>query len=385
MKVLHVVCSLSPMRGGITQAVLDMVLALRNIGIDAEIVTTNHNMTEVLNVSLEQWINYQEVPVYFLPYFHVPILLIREFMFSWKLTTWLWKNIKNYDLLHIHALFSYPVTVSMMIARLRQIPYINQPHGLLCEWSLQQSKLKKKIYLSLIEKSNLRSSNTLQVTSTKELEELKYLKLGVSSTLVPLGLHLSDPIPNAKQKVRDMFNIPPEHKIILFMSRFHYKKGLDYLIPALSQLKTQNFTFILAGSGDPEYENTVNELLTKNNLEHCTFRPGFVKGEIKDILLQGSDIFALTSHSENFGIVVLEAMAAGLTTIVTPGVALADMIEENQLGYVTKLDSTEITKVIQYCLNHPEEARKIGERASEFIHINYTWNNIAIKTASVYQ
>jgi glycosyltransferase involved in cell wall biosynthesis len=122
-----------------------------------------------------------------------------------------------------------------------------------------------------------------------------------------------------------------------------------------------------------------------NQIQHFTYCPGFVTGEIKDILLQGSDIFVLTSHSENFGVVVLEAMAAGLATIVTPGVALASMIKENQVGYVPELDIVEIAKMIEYCLNYPQEVKAIGIRARQFILENYTWDQIALKMNMVYQ
>lgn len=385
MKILHVIPSVGWHRGGASQAVLEMLQVLQTGEVNVELVTTNDNGNDLLDVPLCQLTQYQQIPTWFFPRFSPQVSFVREFAFSWDLTKWLWKNINEYDLVHIHALFSYTSTVAMIIARLKQVPYINQPHGLLCEWSLKQSKLKKKIYLTLIERSNLQHSRNLQLTSTKEVQEVERLELGVPSIIVPLGLEIIPPIHNSREKLQEMFNISPEQKIILFLSRLHYKKGLDYLIPALSKVKGQKFTFILAGNGSPEYETEVSELLITNKLEHCTYRPGFVTGEMKDILLQGSDMFILTSHSENFGVAVLEAMAAGLATIVTPGVALASMIKDNQVGYVPELDILEITKVIEYCLNHPQEAKATGDRARQFILENYTWDTIASKMLSVYQ
>ncbi|MEA5575042.1 glycosyltransferase [Anabaena sp. UHCC 0451] len=385
MKILHVTPSVGSLRGGVSQAVLEMLQALQTSGANVELVTTDDNGIDLLDVPLCQLIQYQKIPTWFFPRFSPQVSFVREFAFSWELTKWLWKHISDYDIVHIHALFSYASTIAMIISRLKQIPYINQPHGLLCEWSLQQSQLKKKIYLSLIERSNLKHSRILQLTSAKEVQEIERLGLGVAPVVMPLGLEISRPIPQARQKLREMFNIPPEQAIILFLSRLHYKKGLDYLIPALSKFKEQNFTFILAGNGSPDYEAEISELLISNQLEHFTHRPGFVTGEIKDILLQGSDIFVLTSHSENFGVVVLEAMAAGLTTIVTPGVALASMIQENHVGYVPELDIMEIAKTIEYCLNHPQEVKATGDRARQFILENYTWDRVATNMVSVYQ
>lgn len=385
MKILHVTPSIGSHRGGVSQAVLEMLQALQTSGVNVELVTTNDNGTNLLDVPLCQLIQYQKIPTWFFPRFSPQVSFVREFAFSWELTKWLWQHINEYDILHIHALFSYTSTVAMIIARLKQIPYINQPHGLLCEWSLQQSQLKKKIYLSLIERSNLKHSRILQLTSAKEVQEIERLGLGVAPVVMPLGLQITPFIPEARQKLREMFNIPPEHSVILFLSRLHYKKGLDYLIPALGKLQDKDFTFILAGNGSPEYEAEISELLISHKLDHCTHRPGFVTGEMKDILLQGSDIFALTSHSENFGVAVLEAMAAGLTTIVTPGVALASMIQENHVGYVPELDIIEIAKTIEYCLNHPQEVKATGDRGRQFILENYTWDRVAFLMQTVYK
>jgi glycosyltransferase involved in cell wall biosynthesis len=385
MKILHITPSVGWHRGGASQAVLEMLQALQTCGVNLELVTTNDNGNDLLDVPLCQLTQYQKIPTWFFPRFSPKISFVREFAFSWKLTKWLWQHINEYDMVHVHALFSYASTIAMIIARLQQIPYINQPHGLLCEWSLQQSKLKKKIYLSIIERSNLQHSRILQLTSTKEVQEVEKLCLGVPPVVIPLGLKIPAEIPNAREKLCKMFNIPPEQPIILFLSRLHYKKGLDYLIPALSKIKEKQFTFILAGNGSPDYETEITELVKSNQIQHCTYCPGFVTGEIKDILLQGSDIFVLTSHSENFGVVVLEAMAAGLATIVTPGVALASMIKENQVGYVPELDIVEIAKMIEYCLHHPQTAKATGIRARQFILENYTWDQIALKMNMVYQ
>ncbi|MBD2297285.1 glycosyltransferase [Nostoc sp. FACHB-190] len=384
MKVLHIIPSVASVRGGPSQAVVEAVKALRNAGVEVEIATTNDNGDDLLDVPIGKLVEYKQVPVWFFRRFSPKVNSIREFAYSQDLTTWLWQNVSQYDLLHVHAIFSYPSTIAMTIARLQRVPYIVRPLGQLCEWSLQQSYQKKQLYLKLIERANLNYSKCIHFTSEQEQQEAAPLKLRSPSFVVPHGLYIPHVIPNARQRLRQQLNLPDDEPIILFLSRLHAKKGLDYLIPALSKLSDYRFTFVIAGSGDDDYESKIKSLVVAHDLQNRTHFTGFVKGENKDLLLQGSDLFALTSHSENFGVAVLEALAAGIPAIITPGIALANMVTKENLGYVAEFDVTAIATSIKQALDDPQEAKKRGDRARKFISENYTWDCIASKLISVY-
>ena len=384
MKILHVIPSVAAVRGGPSQALLAMVKALRNQGIDAEIATTNDNGDELLNVPLETKTEYQQVTVWFFSRFSPSIYSLREFAFSSQLTNWLWCNITNYDLVHIHAIFSYPSTAAMLIARLKGIPYICRPLGQLCHWSLQQSSQKKQAYLNIIERANLNASQALHFTTKEEQAEASNLNLKCPSFILPHGLAISAQIPEARSKLRHQLQVAANEPIILFLSRLHQKKGLEYLIPALGKLSHKSFTFILAGKGSAKYEIEVENLLQKYNISANTHRVGFVQGEHKNLLLQGADIFALTSYSENFGVAVLEALAAGIPALITPGVALASMLKQERIGYVTDLNPDAIATTLEYCLNNLPELKAKGDRAKKIISEQYSWDSIAAKIINIY-
>ncbi|GAB4225013.1 MAG: glycosyltransferase [Stanieria sp.] len=385
LRILHVIPSIAPVRGGPSLAILEMVKALRSQDVVAEIATTNDNGYDLLNVPLCQKTEHEGVPVWFFPRFSPQIHSIREFAFSSQLTSWLWHHISNYDLLHIHAIFSYPSTIAMCIARLKNIPYICRPIGQLCQWSLQQGYQKKQTYLSLIEKANLNNSQALHFTAKQEQQEAANLNLKCPNFILPHGINIPPQISEAKSKLRHQLQVAENEPIILFLSRLHPKKGLDYLIPALGKLTHQSFTFVLAGNGDAEYEIEIEKLLYKHNIYAHTHRVGFVQGEYKNLLFQGADIFALTSYSENFGIAVLEALAVGIPALVTPGVALASVLKQERIGYVTDLNIDAIASSIEHCLLNLSEVREMGDRAREFILENYTWDKIATKMIAIYQ
>ncbi|MEH2140493.1 glycosyltransferase [Nostoc sp.] len=385
MRVLHVIPSVPQVRGGPSLVVLDMVKALRTNNVDAEIATTNDNGDCLLDVPLQKLIQYKQVPIWFFSRFSPTVKTVREYAFSWQLTAWLWDNISQYDILHIHAIFSYASTIAMAIARLKNVPYIVIPHGLLSEWSLQQSTCKKQIYMRLIEQANLNHSQAIHLTSQLEQQEVAQLELIAPSFVLPHGLSHPPQIPHARFLLRQHLNLPADEPVILFLSRLHPKKGLDYLIPALGKLTHHRFTFVVAGSGSQEYEAEIESALVSNGIRDRTYIAGFVAGETKNLFIQGSDLFALTSHAENFGLAVLEALAVGVPVLVTPGVALAAIVQKYQIGYVPELDVLAIAKNIEEYLTHPQEAKDMGDRARQIIREQYTWDKVAVKMVEIYQ
>ncbi|NUN64319.1 glycosyltransferase [Pseudanabaena biceps] len=395
MKVLHIIPSVASVRGGPSQAIIQMVSALRSQGIDAEIVATNDNGKELLDVPLYQLTDqlgeYDNVPIRFFPRFSPNINAVREFAFSWSLTIWLWQHMADYDLIHVHAIFSYASTIAMAIARFKKIPYINRPLGQLCEWSLQQSKLRKDIYLNVIERSNLWHSQFLHFTADQEKSEFEQLGLDIPSFVVPHGVHIPNLIAEARVQIHQLLQVPDHCPIILFMSRIHPKKGLEYLIPALGKLKVQNqdlnFVLAIAGSGEPDYISKIKDLVDTHDLSDRTHWVGFVKGAAKNIYLQGADLFALTSHSENFGIAAIEALAAGTPVLITDGVAIAPMVKEQQIGYVTKLEIEAIAQSLQNFLKNFDQKESAGDRQrfQQVINDKYSWRSISSQLIKIYE
>jgi glycosyltransferase involved in cell wall biosynthesis len=384
MKVLHVIPSVGEMRGGTSRAVLELAKAQQALEIDLNIVTTNDNGPDLLAVPVRQLTNFEQVPILFFPRFSPAIPPIREFAFSRSLTTWLWQHLCDYDLVHVHALFSYASTLAMMVARIRQVPYVTTLHGLLGKWPLQQSARKKKLYLTLIERANLNAAKVLHVTSEWEKNETAELKLRPPTVVIPHGLTPVPVVPNARQRLREQFNLGLDEPIVLFLARLHPVKGLEYLIPALGQIADQRFTFILAGSGDPEYEQVVERLLTDYGIRKRTYTVGFVRDEMKALLLEGADLFVLPSHSENFGISALEALACGVPVLLTPGVPLSPLVQRHNFGYVAELSVSSIVSAIQYFFEHRDEAKVMGQRAHRFVQEQYRWEIIASKLCEVY-
>jgi glycosyltransferase involved in cell wall biosynthesis len=385
VRILHVIPSVSPVRGGPSEAVLAMVRALRAEGVDAEIATTNDNGDQVLAVPLDKLTTHADAPVRFFARFSPPLRPVREFAYSRGLSRWLTEAVTGYDLLHVHAVFSYASTRAMRLARQRGVPYLNRPLGQLCVWSLRQRALKKRLYLALAERANLRGAAALHFTTTQEQTEAEVLRLGTPGFVAPHGIELAARLPDARARLRGRLGVPPESKVVLFLSRLHPKKGLEVLIPALARVTDPQLIFALAGTAEsPAFDAQVERWLAEAGLAARTRRAGFASGEWKQTLLQGADVFALTSHSENFGLAVVEALASGLPVVVTPGVALADWVTRHQLGEVPPLTVEAVAASVARLLAAAGTREEFAAQARRLVEQEFSWPAVAARIRDEY-
>jgi glycosyltransferase involved in cell wall biosynthesis len=383
IKTLEVIPSISPGFGGPSEVVINLTREIRALGINAEIATTNDDMPGIIDVPLGQRIEYRGVPIYF---FARSPIRIKQFLFSADITWWLLKNIKNYDIVTAHILFSYAPDLSAILARFHQIPYGIRTIGMLTEWSLSQGRFKKEIYSNLIERPNLNHASYIHCTSREEAQNVNDFGIKTPKAVIPLGVNPPTYMLGAKKQLHQQYNIPADVPIILFMSRIHPKKRLELLIQVLAELhdlQQQPFHLLIAGSGDSDYVESIRKMIAQQQLQSQITFTGFVIGKDKDLLLQGSDLFVLPTYSENFGIVLAEAMAVGLPIITTPGVHISIDIAQAQAGIIVD-DAIQLKTAIFQLLQSPQLRRELGENGQQLALQKYSWPSIAQKFADVY-
>ena len=388
MRLLHIVPSISLIYGGPSQMVLGLSKALASQGVEVTILTTTANGDTgqaPLDVPIDRPI---EQDGYQIRYF--PCSPFRRYKFSLGLLRWLSAHASEYDLAHIHALFSPVSTAAATVARSKNLPYILRPLGTLDPADLKKKRYLKQIYATLFERANIAGAAALHFTSDQEAKVSDRFGAVTRDLILPLGVTIptSFPVgaitPSETLHERDL-PLPPT---LLFMSRIDPKKGLDLLLPALEQLLAEGlqFKFILAGGNpqDPHYEKQIHDRIQTSPLRDFTTVTGFVSGEAKTELLRSADLFVLPSYYENFGIAVAEAMVAEIPVVISDQVHIWREIQQAEAGWICSCDRASLTYQLRAALQNAAERQRRGANARTHALKHYSWESIAQQMSIAY-
>jgi len=386
LKILHVIPSVAARYGGPSQAVYTMCRALQDQGTEVLIATTDADGSGELPVALGEKIVYQGAPTIFFPRQWSEAL-----KYSRPLALWLEQNVKNFDLAHIHAVFSHACVAAARACRKNIVPYLVRPLGTLDPWSLKQKSVRKRLFWHLGVKRMLTEAAAIHYTSDEE-KRLVETGLGLSrGVVVPNALDLSF-IDNRNGRRTAPFDETQSEighgPYVLALSRIHPKKGFELLIESFATLKKSglfgSWRLVFAGDGDADYVNQLKALARRRGLNGDALFVGWLEGDSKYAALKDASLLAMPSYQENFGISLIEAMACGVPVLVSPHVNLAPEIEKAGAGWVAALGEDELASALVEALGNEQERRRRGNNGRE-LAVSYGSAEVATKLIGLYR
>jgi len=221
------------------------------------------------------------------------------------------------DILHLHGLWQPCLHKTARWAFANNLPVVWSPHGMMTSWTLRHKFVKKMLGLIAYQWWDLRKASLLHATAQSEVADIRRLYLKNPVVVAPLGVKL----PTLKPRMR----MPNRIRTLLFVSRVQKKKGLPNLIRAWALVPHAGWRVVVAGPDQEGHAEEVQALARKLGVEADFQFIGSVFGKEKDRLYNQADLFVLPTHSENFGVVVLEALAAGVPVITTKGAPWSEL------------------------------------------------------------
>lgn len=267
---------------------------------------------------------------------------IKRWFFSLSLLKRLWQTCGSFDLVHINLIWDPVCWLSAVIIAFKRRPMIISPRGSIgLSLVKKQNRFWKTIVYLLILKPLFKRTAAFHFTSAYEQEKfVEFTGLQKTAQIIfnPLEIELFKEMAD-KNSLRRWGFI--DHPFFLFLSRINWIKGLELLIESFERFTVLHpeVLLVIAGSGEEEYETKIRQLVEAKGLSAQVVFTGFVAGKEKLALLQQAIAFILPSSSENFGMAVVEAMAAGAPVIVSSGVGLKDVIEKYNAGLVFDINN----------------------------------------------
>jgi len=413
MRVLHVIPSLSPTEGGPSFAAKAMAEALADEDVQVTIATTAAaqsapvigDQLSVIGTESRRENAPTEPGGY-------RIMCVRRnfepYKVSFSLARWLRANIAQFDLIHVHALFSFSSTMAARIACRNNVPYVVRPLGVLNRWGMQnRRRLPKLVSFRLVELPILLNSAAIHFTSEAEREEAALLDARLAkpeSVVIPLPVEqrawskeLATASPSnggqgaeSGQQFLVTFPRAQGKRVVLFLSRIDRKKGLELLIDAFAMVRNQqkDVALVIAGEGEESYVRELRERAKRVEHEHehdDVIWTGHLSGEMKAAALAAADVFALPSASENFGIAAAESLAAGVPTIVSEEVALSSDIRRYDAGVVVKLDTQQLAGAIGDLLLNKQKAATLAANGRRLAGERYSREAVGKALHQLYQ
>ena len=295
---------------------------------------------------------------------------------------------ENVNLIHITGLWEPSVHASFALARKHLIPTIVSPQGMLEPWALNNNFYKKKFSWYLYHNRDLKYINVLHATAEQEAENLKRLGLKQPIAIIPNGINLEnyDKTQNiSKFDNNKLYGAKKDdRRKLLYLSRIHPKKGLINLVKAWEKLKPNKWKVIVAGPDEGGHRQEVEKLISEKKLSQYFEFIGPVEGKSKYDLYKSSDLFILPTYSENFGIVVAEALMSGLPVITTKGAPWEGLIKNN-CGWWIDIGVDPMIKTLKLALSlSPEILDQMGNRGKIYAENNFGYASIAKKMLEVY-
>ncbi len=361
MKILSFVSSLDLDCGGPSRSVPMLVKGLAELGVDITLMTIH---SENMNIHALEGTTAK--------------LKVLSPSFSRKeIAKYLAEE--KFELIQIQSMWEWPYHKVMAEARKQCIPYIITPRGMLEPWSLSQKKWKKKLAWWLYQRNDVQKSACVFTTAKMEADHVGELGITTCKAIIPNGIE-TDGYP-CKSSVGHV------KKQVLFLSRIHVKKGIELLFEAWKRIHTdyQDWQLLVIGNGETEYihslENRVESLGLKDSIK--ILPPVF--GEAKIKVYQESALFCLPSFSENFGMVIAEAMSCG-TPVITTTNCPWEILNETNTGWCIDLSVDNLEHALREAMWMDANALyDMGQKASKLIFDNFDYRSITRKTLRLYE
>jgi glycosyltransferase involved in cell wall biosynthesis len=391
MRVLHVSPSYYPAfkYGGPIRSVHLLNKMLAEKGLLVDVVTTNagissNRMTEWMNDCMREdgWCYFDELRVRYLSYFGY-----EHFNFSIPLYKEIKKIIKDYDLVHITAVWNFPVYAGASLCIKYKIPYIISTRGALHKEALSsRSNIIKKIYFKLFAEKYLKKASGIHYTSIVEKEESESLIKNKNSFIVPNGIDLNRIENETKQEsIREKAGIGGK-KYLLILGRIHRIKGFDVLIPAVKNtFDEERELFLVIAGNDSGYMEEIKKLADELKILNRIIFTGAVSGADKWSLYKNALMFILPSYSENFGMAAVEAMACGTPVVISDKVGIYREVEAAEAGIVTETSVDSFYNGIKKLLTYEGLRKRIAANGKKLAKEKYNIDTVADQMIEEYR
>jgi glycosyltransferase involved in cell wall biosynthesis len=362
MRVLHVVPHIDQEASGPSYSVPRLCQSLAECGNQVELSCLAAR-GEIPGVALDlhpQW----------------PVL--GRFAISTSLAGALRRKASVVDVVHNHSLWSMVNVASGWAVPGRRAKLVTSPRGTLSAWALSRSRRAKSLLWPL-QRRALDRADLLHATSDVEYGEIRAQGFTAPVAVIPNGIDVPALPAEGAGARREM-------RTLLFLSRIHPTKGLDRLLQAWAQLQEVHpcWCLVVAGHGEAANVEQVKSLANQLGLKRITF-PGPQYGEAKAQAYRFADLFVLPTHSENFGMVVAEALAHGCPSVVSKGAPWPGLLTES-CGWWVANDSETLTTTLHAAMQLPAGDRaSMGLRGRAWMERDYGWHAIGQKMDAAYR